>query len=735
MTACVDWIEEAPALLMGLAVVFVPGAMITLALRVRGFAVLALSPVISLTLVGMGAVVAGWARIPWSWAVPFLGGAVIAAGIFLLCRRLPTLPGLDWPRSGGKDPGQGPVGSSWRGEGFLWGGYAIAVVVLSWILLRVIGDPQNFSQTYDNSFHLNAVRWIAETRDGSSLTLTSMTTSGKPPYFYPAGWHDAVSLVFMSTGATVPAATNAMILITGAMVYPAGMLWLIRTMTRLRPGTLLVAGALVAGFSAFPLLPISFGVLYPNFMGEALLPSLLGLVLNLLRLAPDRQLSTVQSLVLGGVGVMGAALVHPSALMSLVVITLPMLFIRGWRQGRAMIRKELPLRSFLLQLAGLVGCLGIFWVLWSKVRPADRFAVWKPETDFFHATVEAVFTSPMGTYHPELLVSALILIGVVTILRTRRSLLWVVAAYALLLWLYIAVRALDFDAGRTFFTGIWYNDAYRLAALVPIIGVPLSVIGVEAVMGFLQHRFAGPRHGTEETITATAGIPEHLWAPSPALPLSADSPAPEAPGPEAAPEHHDAPVPRRTGASALPRRTRPTELSWWVQTSTRTAAVMLAVILLGTQAAQPMRHLVADTHQKYLSDADSPLVDDHELDVIQHIDQFVAPNEQVLETPRKGGAVIYALAGRRVPGMHIAFDQTGDFMYLKEHLNQAYTDPKVCEAVDRGNYRFLAWFPGREITDKRTDQYYTGWENLVDSGVATEVYRSGDAALLKIVAC
>lgn len=670
-----DWIEWGPALLMGLAVVLVPGAMIALALRVRGFAVLALSPVISLALVGVGAVLAGRVGIPWSWAVPFLGAAVIAAGIFVLCRLRPALPGIDWPRSGGKDPGHGPVGTSWRGEGFLWGGYAIAVVVLSWILLRVIGDPQNFSQTYDNNFHLNAVRWIAETRDGSSLTLTSMTTNGRPPYFYPAGWHDAVSLVFMGTGATVPAATNAMILITGAVVYPAGMLWLIRTMARLRPGTLLVAGALVAGFSAFPLLPDSFGVLYPNFMGEALLPSLIGLVLNLLRLAPDRQLSTLQSLVLGGVGLMGAALVHPSSIMSLVVITLPLLFVRGWRQGRAMVRKELPLRSFLIQLTGLVGCLAIFWVLWSRIRPADRFAVWKPETDFLHATLEAVFTSPMGTYHPELLVSALILIGVVAILRTRRSLLWAVAAYALLLWLYVAVRALGFDAGRTFFTGIWYNDAYRLAALVPILGVPLSVIGAEAVMGFLQRRFAG------------AG---------------------------------------RIGATAFPR---------WIQTSTRAAVVALAVVLLGTQAAQPLRHMVADTHQKYLADADSPLVDDHELDVIQHIDQFVATDEQVLESPRNGGAVIYALTGRRVPAMHIAFDQSGDFAYLKQHLNQAYTDPRVCQAVDRGNYRFLAWFPGREITDQRTDQQYPGWKNLVDSGVATEVYRSGDAALLKIVAC
>ncbi|MBN4844997.1 hypothetical protein IDG72_14550, partial [Staphylococcus sp. EG-SA-29] len=94
--------------------------------------------------------------------------------------------------------------------------------------------------------------------------------------------------------------------------------------------------------------------------------------------------------------------------------------------------------------------------------------------------------SPMGAYHPEWMVAALVLIGAVSVVRRRRY-VWVLLTYLTGAWFYIAVRFLDEAHGRIFITGVWYNDAYRLAALLPVVAVPLAVVGADAVLRVVRH--------------------------------------------------------------------------------------------------------------------------------------------------------------------------------------------------------------------------------------------------------
>ncbi|MEK8228031.1 DUF6541 family protein [Oerskovia sp. M15] len=58
-------------------------------------------------------------------------------------------------------------------------------------LMFVFGTPESISQTFDNVFHLNALRLIQETGDASPFNLGTISEIG----FYPAAWHSVVSLV------------------------------------------------------------------------------------------------------------------------------------------------------------------------------------------------------------------------------------------------------------------------------------------------------------------------------------------------------------------------------------------------------------------------------------------------------------------------------------------------------------------------------------------------------------
>src|SRR5690606_23851609 len=73
-------------------------------------------------------------------------------------------------------------------------------VLMARTVIRALGAPDALSQTFDNIFHQNAVRYILDGASPSSLDLLSLTATPGDPTFYPAAWHDTVSLVLLSIG-------------------------------------------------------------------------------------------------------------------------------------------------------------------------------------------------------------------------------------------------------------------------------------------------------------------------------------------------------------------------------------------------------------------------------------------------------------------------------------------------------------------------------------------------------
>lgn len=476
-----DWLAQTPAIAAAMAVLFVPGLLISAAGRMRGLALWAFAPVASTAAAGALALVYGAVALPWN-AMTFGAGVIVLTALAWLVARwcFPTAA----PR--------GRHRPTLLIVALILGGALIA-----FRLSFYIGVPDAISQTNDAVFHLNALRYIEQTGSASSLTLTGVLGAQT---FYPGGWHALVSVVMSLNGGDIPVAVNATSLVISAMVWPAGLAWFARTVSGSQ-AVAAVAAAMAGAMLHFPMLMFEWGVLYPNALALALLPAALSIAWNGVGSRTDAQPYTKRALRLALLALI--ALVALGLAQPVVVLTWALLI--GVRVVVAIATGSLS--GMLRKLLLIAGVGAVIIAMWLVMATVSGGAHWGPYGGWAEALGELALTSQVDL-PPSPVITVLAALGAVVAWRQGWRMRPLVLSWSGLALLMFAATAIANPLVRRWMLGPWYADPYRIAATLPVVMVPLAAVGllwsVRAILA--RVRAFTPAKDRDAQITVTAAV-------------------------------------------------------------------------------------------------------------------------------------------------------------------------------------------------------------------------------------
>jgi hypothetical protein len=684
----VTWWETIPTFAVAVVLIFLPGAAILAGAGVRRLNLAALAAPVSFTVASCLAVAAPFVGLRYTPTLYLVVCGVFALGV--LGARVAYRRRYAAGRAGddGTYRGMARLGGNEAlspGELGRWGAVlalpvalAVAASVITARYVSGFGRPEHFSQTFDNIYHLNAVKHIVATDNGSSLSVGNLTdvSSG----FYPAGMHDMFAMIQILSTSPVTVAMNAGTIVVGALVWPLGCMFLISRLVGYRPIPLLITGAVAGSFSAFPYLMVAFGVLYPYHTAIALLPVALGLAVEALGVSRVQPTSIWAPLIALAAVLPGLALTHPSMVVALLGFAAPAVlarFVVSYRNFRS----GLEPRRMTLVWAGITAAYAVGTLTaWSVLRPGLGAAPWTPFQSNARAIGEVLSSAPMGTTAAWVLLP-LTIIGLYVVSRRMVTHWWLLGIYLVGALLYIIVSSWAPGALRTFVAGVWYNDSFRLAALLPIVSLPLIVLGAEWLIGRLRsvlvtRRVSDAGHATRER--RVVGL-------------------------------------RRWTAGAVP----------WVA---------VPLIALGSQGGTlaPVQDRLSEVFAQGRSSA---LVDTRELSVIEQVASIVPDDNAVVADPLTGGSLVYALGDRRTIAPHVFGERSTEEQYLLDHWDEAAYNAEVCPLIREFKAYYALDFGDATVIP--TEDSFPGLDDLsldLAPGIETVLQR-GDAKLVRTTAC
>ncbi|WP_017793216.1 DUF6541 family protein [Leucobacter salsicius] len=675
------WVSLGIAATAAIGIIALLGAPIAWALRARGFALAVISVAAAFAVVAVSSLIAPVIGVRWSVLVP-VAITVVLTLVLVGLRRfiLPRIPSRA-AHDGTRD--------LWVGVGAAAIGGAVIAITLA-VGIRA-GDA--VSQTFDAGFHLNAVRYILDSGSASPLDM-DMSAPGQS-VFYPTLWHAIVVLLVQLTGATIPVATNALLFVVSAVVWPIGAVALGRAVAGPSRAVTVVAGISAAAFPNFPLFLAGYGVLYPNVLSLALMPFLVVSGLLLLNLGPARRALPIAPagrwlLFFGALG--AAALAHPNVVHAVLVWGFVPVVWAAWRalRGRPVPGNsgvlEVPRTPLwgrrLLAVVGLGTLLFVTAAAWIFGRTSDN--VWQG----YFGPRSALLQLVGGTPHlggDAWVVSAIILVGAVIVWQ-RRSMRWLLGSAALLAVFYLMADGFPTSDWRTLFLSPWYNDPRRLAALVPFGALPLLVIGAVSLWAMLRPGIM--RLSRQRVSAAFPGGTAHSG---------------------------------RTGRTSSVVRTR-------------RVVTILAVLLL-IAAGQSGTYTASQTVRGSYDAAKPRLLSDDERTLLDRLDESVPEGEVIANNPMNGSSLSYALADRAVLFPHAG----GSYSQLGyELVRDLVKDPvRACEVSTEIGVNYVLDFGNDYVLDADTQRAvpFKEMKNLKKSPVLSEVDREGDAVLYRVEGC
>ena len=500
----------APAVSVAFCLLILPGFLILLTARVELRVAIGLSGSVSASVLAVSAVVAPYLGLGWNLLTVIIG-TIISALLTLLVRILldkavyrsrtaAELTGALTTRRSGLPR------STAATEVLGLGAVAVAACLIGWRLIQIFQLPGFISQTADNIFHLNVVRYMQETSSGSALTAGGVQGNG--PVFYPAAWHGVTAIVADAVGVGIPVAANSVNIAIGAIVWPLGAVFAARVLFGNRPLVMFAAAVASSAFSAYPYLLVDWGVLYPNFYSMALALPTVALATLTFQGPKTRPATVGIFLWLVLLALPGLALTHPNVLLVLIVALLPLALSAYARWAVPLFRRPAASggRRFWCVLTGLAG-LAIVGAVWVALRPlpvSDFANTWRPYQTTAQAVGEVLLTTHAAR-DAAYATAVLVLVGTVSLLHEKIA-RWYLISYLLTALLFIFASGVENSPLRTFLTGGWYDDQNRLAAATAVLAVPLAAKGVVVLAGLGAHFLQRLRFSTRTAAAFSAVV-------------------------------------------------------------------------------------------------------------------------------------------------------------------------------------------------------------------------------------
>ena len=463
-----SWWQALPGIVALGLLWMLPGYAVLRLLGGRGLLAWGAGPAVTTGLCGVLAIGYDLLGIPWSIWTLLLGLALVAGVAGVVGRLLRTT--------------SDPTGVTVAGERRLrhtervWLGitWALGGGVLAAAMMTGMGRADQPGQAWDAVFHYNALWFIRDTGNASSMGGLSPMYADIVAPFYPAVWHGIVAAAPGFPGVT--AAANSSSLVIGSVIWIAGLVALARVVWPARALPAVLVPVLAASYVTFPAIAVSMLAVWPFALSTAMVPGTIALLIATLR----RVLSWRMHLSLGiglGWAVAGVVLAHPSGLFSLLLLGLPLVTVLIFRQLRRQARAGRPVGAWVLGVGWGVAVVGtlVFLVNFDPVRSIMDYERGGQESylpGIGSLSVDHPLIYVYKTTSVNLVGTLLVWLGIALTLRWRHA-RWLVVALVAAVVLTLLAAGPEDNALRVL-AGFWYTQASRLNQLVLIPAIMLA---------------------------------------------------------------------------------------------------------------------------------------------------------------------------------------------------------------------------------------------------------------------
>ena len=491
------WRQFALAVAVVLVLCYVPGYLFSRAIGTKRMTSLVVAPLISVCLIGFS----GIAIYPLGLrgVTPLLGGVglfiLIAAGLSYLIQKIrPIQENQSHVNLGEKDSLNGV---------FLLVTAAISTAIFFVIFHKAIRNPSWFLQSADNYAHLAYITRSVQSGIYSMLHA-AFYTGARPelqtPFFdegfYPTLFHSLAAVTAAITGFNEVLTENVVWFVFVAVIYPVGVCALLQVIGKKNlTFSLLTAFAAFAQL-AFPIRMVTVHAVFPNVAGFCLVPTVAAVfILSFNEKTSCKEVCSsthsvqkfsvnIHTLCLCFMGIIALALVHPSADFLWAIFVLPFVLYNLLPSFAQYLSKKFELTKpkkiillICLECVTLGSAIGMWTIVLNSsfMAPTVNF-LWEIYFDPIKSVL-SVLNFGLLLNLPQILFAVAFWLGFVSCCMNKNC-RWLTLVFLMTAVIYVASLS-DVIPIKRFFSGFWYTDPERTAAMVAIAAVPVAIIGME----------------------------------------------------------------------------------------------------------------------------------------------------------------------------------------------------------------------------------------------------------------